>query len=321
MKQNKIKSTIGIIVIGMMSIAILAGAYVLVYPPVRVNSQTQTWQANQQAATNGGNSLTGTTNTGSSGTVTGATAASNKIPVFDAKSLKSYDGKNGRPAYIAFEGTVYEVGQLANWVGGFHHGYQAGQDLTEAFANSPHTKSIFKRAIVVGTYSDVPLKDQTVATTDQTNTATATTSKKSITLTETTAASNSATPTSKKNIVSTKKADTLPTFTADTLSAYNGKKGKPAYIAIDGKVYDVGAIVNWVGGFHHGYQAGKDLTKAFASSPHTKSILSKAKLVGYYSDSPAASNNNTASKTTAAQSAKADTKSTKNKASDKTQNK
>lgn len=49
--------------------------------------------------------------------------------VFDQEMLAQYDGKDGRPAYIAFDGLVYDVG--AYFIQGEHHeGVHAGMDLT-----------------------------------------------------------------------------------------------------------------------------------------------------------------------------------------------
>ena len=69
-------------------------------------------------------------------------------------------------------------------------------------------------------------------------------------------------------------------FTLQTLASYNGRNGAPAYIAVQGTVYDVTNVSGWSGGSHHGISAGQDLSVAFSSSPHSYSILSMAKIVG-----------------------------------------
>ena len=71
-------------------------------------------------------------------------------------------------------------------------------------------------------------------------------------------------------------------YTAEKLSAFTGKNGQPAYIAVDGVVYDVTALPLWANGDHHGMVAGMDLTALFAKSPHTASILDRAVVVGTY---------------------------------------
>ena len=47
-------------------------------------------------------------------------------------------------------------------------------------------------------------------------------------------------------------------FTLDELKQYNGKDGKPAYVAVDGIVYDVSASDKWKNGDHNGFEAGND---------------------------------------------------------------
>ncbi len=56
---------------------------------------------------------------------------SSPTKVFTAQELATYDGKNGRKAYIAVSGTVYDVSKL--FKNGQHYGCTAGQDLTAAF--------------------------------------------------------------------------------------------------------------------------------------------------------------------------------------------
>ncbi len=70
-------------------------------------------------------------------------------------------------------------------------------------------------------------------------------------------------------------------LTLDELAEFDGQDGRPAYIAVDGKIYDVSAIVPWMGGEHNGYFAGKDVTEPIMSiSPHGISVLSKLPEVG-----------------------------------------
>lgn len=53
--------------------------------------------------------------------------------------LALYDGKEGRPAYFAFEGKIYDATQSRLWKLGVHFGrHNAGFDLTEALKLAPH---------------------------------------------------------------------------------------------------------------------------------------------------------------------------------------
>jgi len=77
---------------------------------------------------------------------------------------------------------------------------------------------------------------------------------------------------------------TLPVFTAETLAQYNGQNGNPAYIAVDGKVYDVTDVPQWRNGSHFGrFQAGVELTEEIKTiSPHGVSKLDSVPIVGLY---------------------------------------
>jgi len=70
-------------------------------------------------------------------------------------------------------------------------------------------------------------------------------------------------------------------FTLEELKQYDGKNGKPAYIAYKGKVYDVTDNYLWLDGDHQGqHAAGKDLTEDMASAPHSEENLERVKLIG-----------------------------------------
>ncbi|ULQ59161.1 hypothetical protein K7I13_11740 [Brucepastera parasyntrophica] len=70
-------------------------------------------------------------------------------------------------------------------------------------------------------------------------------------------------------------------LTVEQLSQYNGQDGRPAYVAVDGIIYDVTAVPKWAGGKHMGNTAGQDLTEVIKTkSPHGTSVLSKLPVVG-----------------------------------------
>jgi predicted heme/steroid binding protein len=76
-------------------------------------------------------------------------------------------------------------------------------------------------------------------------------------------------------------AEKLQKFTSEELEEYNGENGKPAYIAYQGKVYDISQSDFWVGGEHMGmHQAGKDLTEELDLAPHREEMLERVKLIG-----------------------------------------
>jgi len=58
---------------------------------------------------------------------------------FTLEDLKQFDGQDGHPAYVAYEGTVYDVSESSMWDDGDHMGtHSAGEDLTEAHDDAPH---------------------------------------------------------------------------------------------------------------------------------------------------------------------------------------
>lgn len=73
---------------------------------------------------------------------------------FTLEELSQYDGKDGREAYIAIDGVVYNVTDVHGWIDGEHEGYSAGKDLTAAFESSPHKESTLNSLVIMGKLSD-----------------------------------------------------------------------------------------------------------------------------------------------------------------------
>jgi predicted heme/steroid binding protein len=67
------------------------------------------------------------------------------------QELEENNGKNGKPAYIAYKGKVYDVSQSSFWLDGDHLGmHEAGKDLTEELEMAPHREETFQRVKLVG---------------------------------------------------------------------------------------------------------------------------------------------------------------------------
>jgi predicted heme/steroid binding protein len=79
------------------------------------------------------------------------------------------------------------------------------------------------------------------------------------------------------NITNSNSSTNQKTFTISELAKYNGQNGNPAYLAVDGTVYDLSAI--FVNGRHYFHSAGQELTNAFYTR-HVKSALAKYPIVG-----------------------------------------
>lgn len=78
----------------------------------------------------------------------GTAAAEESLTVTE---LAQFDGKDGRPAYFAYEGVVYDVTGSPTWKLGNHFGLQAGQDLTGQMDGAPHGIEVFVGLKQVGT--------------------------------------------------------------------------------------------------------------------------------------------------------------------------
>lgn len=73
------------------------------------------------------------------------------MKTFSREELGRYDGRGGRPAYVAFEGKVYDVTGSPTWEGGEHEGvHTAGADLTAALEDAPHGAEVIEGYPVVG---------------------------------------------------------------------------------------------------------------------------------------------------------------------------
>ncbi|MCR3906880.1 MAG: hypothetical protein NUK62_07665 [Tenericutes bacterium] len=67
------------------------------------------------------------------------------------EQLSEYDGREGRKAYVAVNGDIYDVSDSTYWPNGSHNGHQAGQDLTEEILNeSPHGLTNLSRVPMIG---------------------------------------------------------------------------------------------------------------------------------------------------------------------------
>lgn len=69
-------------------------------------------------------------------------------------------------------------------------------------------------------------------------------------------------------------------FTLSELAQFDGTMGKPAYVAVNGIVYDVSDNSKWTGATHYGLTPGKDLSSQFQSCHGTSNKLAKLPNVG-----------------------------------------
>jgi len=70
---------------------------------------------------------------------------------FTLEELSYYDGQDGRPAYVAYKGIVYDVTESFLWRGGQHQAlHKAGRDLTWELSTAPHGPGLLEKFPIVG---------------------------------------------------------------------------------------------------------------------------------------------------------------------------
>lgn len=52
---------------------------------------------------------------------------------FTLEELATYNGSNGKPAYVAINGVVHDMSKEIVWHGGTHFGLYAGKDLSAEY--------------------------------------------------------------------------------------------------------------------------------------------------------------------------------------------
>ena len=71
-------------------------------------------------------------------------------------SISSYDGKEGSPAYIIYNDTVYDVTESSHWKNGSHYRrHSAGGDLTGEIQNAPHGPEVLDRVKKMSSIKDM----------------------------------------------------------------------------------------------------------------------------------------------------------------------
>jgi len=79
------------------------------------------------------------------------------IKEMSADELSSFNGKEGHPVYIAFEGKVYDVSKSPLWSKGLHmNRHPSGKDLTGEISAAPHGQEVFERYPQVGLLKKSP---------------------------------------------------------------------------------------------------------------------------------------------------------------------
>ena len=73
------------------------------------------------------------------------------VTEFTPEDLEAYNGKDGKPCYVVYDGKVYDVSGSKLWKGGQHmRRHQAGTDLTADIQAAPHGPEVLEGYPQVG---------------------------------------------------------------------------------------------------------------------------------------------------------------------------
>ena len=74
---------------------------------------------------------------------------------FSIKELAQYHGRDGAPAYFAYNGMVYDASSSFLWQNGEHQvSHVAGEDLSNALNQAPHGEDLLQRLPIIGILVD-----------------------------------------------------------------------------------------------------------------------------------------------------------------------
>jgi predicted heme/steroid binding protein len=224
-----------------------------------------------------------------------------EMPVLlSLEELAEFNGKDGKPAYVAVDGIIYDVTASRAWGNGNHNGFEAGKDLTKEIKEvSPHGVGKLANVVEIGRVK-VELTLEQLKEFNGKDGKPAYVAVDGIIYDMTASrawgngnhngfeAGNDLTKEIREvsphgvgkleNVIEIGRI--IQELTVEQLSAFNGRDGKPAYIAVDGVIYDVTESSAWEGGGHKGLEAGLDLTAEFKDSPHDVSTLDKINKIG-----------------------------------------
>lgn len=164
-----------------------------------------------------------------------------RLEIMSSEELMKYNGENGKPAYVAIEGIVYDLTNLSILELFTSVNLRLGSDITKEF------KTYYRgdRELLKGAKEVAILHDFNESQRG-------------------------------KHI-----ERNLKSLTLKELSKYDGKNGNPAYIAVNGIIYDVTNDAVFKKSPHNSVTLGADITKEFKGCHNAdESVLDKLPIVG-----------------------------------------
>jgi predicted heme/steroid binding protein/uncharacterized membrane protein len=82
---------------------------------------------------------------------------------FDADELARFNGENGNPIYVAYDGKVYDVSESKLWRNGQHmKRHRSGNDLTGDMQAAPHASNVLERYPQVGVFKKPAVEERDI---------------------------------------------------------------------------------------------------------------------------------------------------------------
>lgn len=164
-----------------------------------------------------------------------------RLEIMSSEELIKYNGENGKPAYVAIEGIVYDLTNLSILELFTSVNLRLGSDITKEFKTYYRgDRELLKGAKEVAILHDFNESERG------------------------------------KHI-----ERNLKSLTLKELSKYDGKNGNPAYIAVNGIIYDVTNDAVFKKSPHNSVILGADITKEFKVCHNAdESVLAKLPIVG-----------------------------------------
>ena len=79
-------------------------------------------------------------------------------------------------------------------------------------------------------------------------------------------------------------------MTKEELARFDGREGRKAYVAVNGKVFDVTTSSYWQEGNHqNAHRAGEDLSADLMQAPHVRTVIERFPVVAELERAPAES--------------------------------
>jgi predicted heme/steroid binding protein/uncharacterized membrane protein len=76
---------------------------------------------------------------------------------FTLMELSQFNGEDGKPVYVTYQGKVFDVSNSKPWRGGIHmKRHRAAKDLTTDFKAAPHGEEVLERCPQVGVLTEEP---------------------------------------------------------------------------------------------------------------------------------------------------------------------